>query len=111
SPDYGASRETARSTLPIAISPGGVAQRLIAPVLKFEFKILDRIGQVLPALSSSSMNSLFSSALIGPEWSRVPLIFSSGLLSWVTCPSDESRTRIFGRFAFPSTGARRIRVV
>src|SRR5436305_9859072 len=66
------------------ILSGGVAERLNAPVLKFEIKILDRIGQFWTGLFWRSDSRLANVFKWGQQWTAVPSNIFYGLLLRVT---------------------------
>jgi hypothetical protein len=63
---------------------GGVAERLIAPVLKFEFKILDSVGLLLPALSPLPFLAADYLSEDGQVWTAIARIFFQRSLLRVT---------------------------
>jgi len=82
---------TSDGTLPATrIAPGGVAERLIAPVLKFELEILDSIGLLFPAMSRSSFNRLIVRAEDGQMWTVMARFFFGRLLLRVTSSSPRA---------------------
>jgi len=66
------------------IFTGGVVERLIAPVLKIEFKILDSNGQIWTGLLWPVDLSFQTVLHFGQQWTEVSAIFFSGLLLRVT---------------------------
>jgi hypothetical protein len=61
-----------------------VAERLIAPVLKIEFKISDSNGQIWTGLFWPVDSSFPNSLNFGQQWTEVSPSFFSGLLLRVT---------------------------
>jgi len=61
-----------------------VAERLIAPVLKIEFKISDPHGQIWTGLFWLADSSFQTVLNFSQQWTEVSAIFFSGLLLRVT---------------------------
>ena len=74
---------------------GGVAERLIAPVLKIEFKISDPNGQIWTGLFWLADSSFQTVLNFSQQWTEVSAIFFSGLLLRVTrCKMLHRRVRL-----------------